>query len=72
MLAGDFDVAHAAHPLLIPARRAAQVVTIHDLYFLLHPERTRAEIRRDYAELVADHARRADAVITRPHIPSDW
>ena len=51
MLAGDVDVVHAAHPLLIPARRAAQVVTIHDLFFLQHPERTRAEIRSDYAEL---------------------
>lgn len=64
MLAGDADVVHAAHPLLIPARRAAQVVTIHDLFFLTDPERTRAEIRRDYAELAPSHARRADAVIT--------
>jgi glycosyltransferase involved in cell wall biosynthesis len=64
MLAIDADVVHAAHPLLIPTRRAAQVVTIHDLYFLLRPERTRAEIRRDYAELTPGHARRADAVIT--------
>jgi glycosyltransferase involved in cell wall biosynthesis len=63
-LAGDADVVHAAHPLLIPARRAAQVVTIHDLFFLLNPERTRAEIRRDYALLSPAHARRADAVIT--------
>jgi glycosyltransferase involved in cell wall biosynthesis len=63
-LAGDADVVHAAHPLLIPARRAAQVVTIHDLFFLLNPERTRAEIRRDYAPLSPSHARRADAVVT--------
>jgi glycosyltransferase involved in cell wall biosynthesis len=63
-LAGDADVAHAAHPLLIPARTAAQVVTIHDLFFLLNPEHTRAEIRRDYPQLSASHARRADAVIT--------
>ena len=35
----------------MPARRAAQVVTIHDLNFLAHPERTRAEIRRDYPAL---------------------
>ena len=34
MLAGAVDVAHSAHPLLMPARRAAQVVTIHDLFFL--------------------------------------
>lgn len=63
-VAGDFDVVHAAHPLLIPARRAAQVVTIHDLFFLSHPERTSAEIRRDYPALAGPHARRAHAVIT--------
>jgi glycosyltransferase involved in cell wall biosynthesis len=63
-LAGRADVVHSAHPLLIPARRAAQVVTIHDLFFLANPERTHAEIRRDYPELAGDHARRADAVIT--------
>ena len=63
-LAGPFDVAHAAHPLLIPTRNAAQVVTIHDLFFMNAPERTRAEIRRDYAALTPSHARRADAVVT--------
>lgn len=63
-LAGDADVVHAAHPLLIPARRAAQVVTIHDLFFLTDPGSTRAEIRRDYPVLAADHARRADAIVT--------
>jgi glycosyltransferase involved in cell wall biosynthesis len=63
-LAGRCDVVHAAHPLLIPARHAAQVVTIHDLFFLAAPERTQAEIRRDYVPLAGAHARRADAVIT--------
>jgi glycosyltransferase involved in cell wall biosynthesis len=60
---GAFDVAHSSHPLLMPARAAAQVVTIHDLNFLSHPERTRAEVRRDYPPLVGDHARRADAIL---------
>ena len=60
----SFDVVHAAHPLMIPARRAARVVTVHDLDFLDHPERTRAEIRRDYPALAAAHARRADRVVT--------
>lgn len=64
MLAGAFDIVHAAHPLLIPARRAAQVVTIHDLFFLSEPDRMRAEIRRDYPALAGAHARRADAVVT--------
>jgi glycosyltransferase involved in cell wall biosynthesis len=62
--AGTVDIAHSLHPLLMPARRARQVVTVHDLDFLDHPERTRAEIRRDYAALAADHARRADLVVT--------
>jgi glycosyltransferase involved in cell wall biosynthesis len=63
-LAGDCDVVHAAHPLLIPARRAAQVVTVHDLFFLDHPDRTQREVRRDYPSLAGTHARRADAVVT--------
>ncbi len=60
---GSFDVAHSMHPLLLPARRAAQIVTIHDLNFLSHPERTHREIRRDYPALARAHAHRADAVI---------
>lgn len=63
-LAGQsFDIVHSMHPLLMPARRAAQVVTIHDLNFLRHPERTRAEVRRDYPALARAHAHRADRVI---------
>jgi alpha-1,3-rhamnosyl/mannosyltransferase len=56
-------VTHSSHPLLLPSRSAAQVVTIHDLNFLSHPERTRGEIRRDYAALARDHAHLADAVL---------
>jgi len=58
-----FDVVHSSHPLLMPSREAAQVITIHDLNFLAHPERTRAEIRRDYPRLAHSHAQRADAII---------
>ena len=63
MLGAQVDVVHAAHPLLIPSRSAAQVVTIHDLFFLTHRDSTRAEIRRDYAELAPAHAHRADAIV---------
>jgi glycosyltransferase involved in cell wall biosynthesis len=62
-LAGPADVVVSMHPLLMPARRARQVVTIHDLDFLAHPERTTAEIQRDYPALVRDHARRAALVV---------
>src|SRR5207245_10794964 len=61
--AGPVDVAHSLHPLLMPARHAARIVTVHDLDFLDHPERTRAEIRRDYASLAPAHAGEAGAVI---------
>ena len=64
---GDQDVVCSAHPLLTPTRRAAQVVTIHDIDFLNHPERTQAEIRRDYPRLVGNHARRADRIIVSSH-----
>ena len=47
----------------MPAREAAQVITIHDLNFLTHPERTSAEIRRDYPALARAHAHRANAVL---------
>lgn len=63
-LAGPVDVVHSPTPLLIPAARAAQVVTIHDLFFLDHPDATAAEVRRDYPALVTAHARRADLVVT--------
>ena len=63
-LAGAVDVAQSAHPLLIPARRrAVRAVIVYDLDFLDHPDRTRAEIRRDYPVLARAHARRADLVV---------
>jgi glycosyltransferase involved in cell wall biosynthesis len=57
------DVTHSPHPLLLPSRTAAQVVTIHDLSFLQSPDQTRSDVRRDYPALVHAHARRADRVI---------
>jgi glycosyltransferase involved in cell wall biosynthesis len=64
MLAGTVDVAHSTRPLLMPARKAAQVITIHDLFFLDHSTGGPIEVRRDYPALVERHAQRADAVIT--------
>jgi glycosyltransferase involved in cell wall biosynthesis len=63
-LAGAADVVHAQAPLLIPAIRAAQVVTIHDLHFLSHPDQSEAEMRRDFPERVQEHARHADHIVT--------
>jgi glycosyltransferase involved in cell wall biosynthesis len=57
------DLIHSPHPLIVPGKRARHVITIHDLFFLKHPEMTDAEIRRDYAPLVRDNAKRADGII---------
>jgi glycosyltransferase involved in cell wall biosynthesis len=82
-LAGRIDIAHSAHPLLMPARAGTvRAVTVYDLDFLDHPERSRAEIRRDYPRLAATHARRADLVVVisehtarqvreRLHVPAE-
>jgi glycosyltransferase involved in cell wall biosynthesis len=57
------DLIHSPHPLIVPGRTARHVVTVHDLFFLKHPEMTDAEIRRDYVPLVRDHVKRAHGVI---------
>jgi glycosyltransferase involved in cell wall biosynthesis len=63
-----YDVAFSPHPLLLPTRDAAQIVMVHDLDFLRHPERTTREIRRDYPRLARTHARRAARVV----VPSPY
>jgi glycosyltransferase involved in cell wall biosynthesis len=62
-VAGQFDVVHSANPILIPSRTAAQVVTVHDLDFLQHPERTSPQASRNFGSLVQQHTLRADHVI---------
>jgi glycosyltransferase involved in cell wall biosynthesis len=66
-LAGHCDVVHSQSPLLIPSNNAAQVVTVHDLDFLRHPDQMTGEIRRDYPALARSHASRADAVMVSSH-----
>jgi glycosyltransferase involved in cell wall biosynthesis len=63
LVGAPLDLVHSPHPLIVPGKKAKHVVTIHDLFFLKHPDMTEAEIRRDYVPLVRDHVRRADAVI---------
>jgi glycosyltransferase involved in cell wall biosynthesis len=63
MLAGAWDVVHSSRPTLAPTRRAASLITIHDLDFLDHPERAQAAYRGDYGRLVQRHAQQADHII---------
>ena len=62
--AGAVDVAHSTHPLLIPSRAAGvKVVTVHDLDFLDHPERTARGGPPRLPGPGGRHARRADLVV---------
>jgi len=63
LVGAPLDLVHSPHPLLVPARRARCVVTLHDLFFFKHPEMTGREVRRDYASLVREHVHRADGVV---------
>ncbi len=63
LVGATLDLVHSPHPLIVPGKRARHVVTIHDLFFLKHPDMTEAEVRRDYAPLVREHVKRADGII---------
>jgi glycosyltransferase involved in cell wall biosynthesis len=63
LVGAPLDLVHSPHPLIVPGRKARHVVTIHDLFFLKHPEMTRAEVQRDYVPLVRAHVRRADGIV---------
>lgn len=64
LVATAVDIAHSATPLVIPAKRAHRVTTVHDLYFLEHPDQTVREVKRDYTALIRNHCGKSDAIIT--------
>ena len=66
-LAGPQDVAHSPTPLLVPARRAAQVVTVFDLHFLERPDEGQGAAQRDFTALIRAHVKRADHVVAGSH-----
>lgn len=60
------DVVHGTNFVVPPTRRAAQVVTVHDLTFVHHPEMSTAHTLR-YLGLIHRAARRGAWI----HVPSD-
>lgn len=64
LLGTAVDIAHSPTPLVIPAKRARRITTVHDLYFHEYPDQTVREVKRDYAALVRKHCGRSDAIIT--------
>ncbi len=63
LLSGVVDVWHGTNFVLPPTRRAAGVVTVHDLTYLHHPDWVVADVAR-YRHLVPIALRRAGAVCT--------
>jgi len=62
-LVGPVDIAHSPSPMLMPARHARTVVTIHDCYFMRHPEDVFGPVLRDYVPLARRAAQAADAIV---------
>jgi len=63
LVGASLDLVHSPTPLLVPCRKGKRIVTVHDLFFLKHPDMVEGEVRRDYVALVRDHVRRADGVL---------
>jgi hypothetical protein len=70
MFSGDVDVFHGTNFVLPPSRRAAGVVTIHDLGFVLHPE-TVDRTSLAYQRLVPRALERARVILTPSEAAAD-
>jgi len=64
---GGTDIYHAVNYVLPPLKKAAGVLTIHDLAFLAHPEWCSPKIVAPFRDAVTRHARRADRIL----VPSE-
>ncbi len=62
LLGQSIDLSHSPSPLILPCR-GRTIVTVHDLFFMSHPELSHNEMRRDYPRLLAANLRRADGII---------
>lgn len=69
-LAGRTDVFHGTNFVLPPTRRAAGVLTVHDLSFLRNPDTVTRDVLA-YRRLVARGVRQAAAVVTAAEAVAD-
>lgn len=60
---GGLQVYHAVNYVLPPLKKAAGILTIHDLAFLLHPEWSSPKIVGPFRKAITRHARQADRII---------
>ena len=69
-LSGPRAVFHATNFVLPPLRRAAGVVSVHDLSFAAHPDTVTAQVLR-HQQLVPQSIARAEVVLTLSHASAD-
>jgi glycosyltransferase involved in cell wall biosynthesis len=70
MFSGDVDVFHGTNFVLPPTRRAAGVLTVHDVSFVLHPE-TVDRTSLAYQRLVPRALDRARVIVTPSNAAAD-
>lgn len=61
---GDVDIFHSPHSIPIPARKAKLIVTIHDLFFLKHPDMVDWNVRKDHKRLTNAYLSKVRKIIT--------
>jgi glycosyltransferase involved in cell wall biosynthesis len=64
---GSLDLFHAPNFQMPPTRKAASVLTIHDLVFLLHPEMAIPASVRHFGPRIRHYAARADIIVADSH-----
>ena len=63
-LTGRCDIAHSMEPLPLPTSRARTIATVHDLFFLRHPELCSPEQTEHLRARIHQELPRADRVVT--------
>ncbi|MBI5199879.1 MAG: glycosyltransferase family 4 protein [Nitrospirae bacterium] len=61
---GDVDIFHSPHSIPIPVRKAKLIVTIHDLFFLKHPDIVDWDVRKDHKRLTNAYLSKVRKIIT--------
>lgn len=60
----ELDVAHGTNFYMPTVRKAARVISVHDISFVVHPEWMNRKVVSPYADYLGEFCAQADAVIT--------
>jgi glycosyltransferase involved in cell wall biosynthesis len=63
LFTGRADIVYSPHPFIPPSAGPKRIVTVHDLYFLRHPEWSSGEVAKHFIPFVRKSLGKADAVV---------